>query len=193
MCACGAYNAALVSLQLGAGSPTPASRSNLLLSSPDRRANFSAASRHPPAGGLGEPPAVATVRRSSRAADTVSHRQQWAPQSPPSPPPRSRTRSHSRRRSRRRPRGGRRVRGHALVRPVAGFCTGYAVKKAGRAGAFVGGLGFMALTAAERSGYIAVRWDRSSATAWRRSTSTPTAGSTTPTWAGPRLCAVHGG
>ena len=25
---------------------------------------------------------------------------------------------------------------------------------------FVGGLGFMALTAAERSGYIAVRWDR---------------------------------
>ena len=43
---------------------------------------------------------------------------------------------------------------------VAGFCTGYAVKKAGRAGAFVGGLGFMALTAAERSGYIAVRWDR---------------------------------
>ena len=43
---------------------------------------------------------------------------------------------------------------------VAGFCIGYAVKKAGRAGAFVGGLGFMALTAAERSGYIAVRWDR---------------------------------
>ena len=30
----------------------------------------------------------------------------------------------------------------------------------GGAGAFVGGLGFMALTAAERSGYIAVRWDR---------------------------------
>ena len=43
---------------------------------------------------------------------------------------------------------------------IAGFCTGYAVKKCGRVGALVGGVGFMGLTAAERSGYIAVRWDR---------------------------------
>ena len=40
-----------------------------------------------------------------------------------------------------------------------GFCSGYALKKIGRAGATTVGIIFMSLTAAERSGYINVRWD----------------------------------
>ena len=40
-----------------------------------------------------------------------------------------------------------------------GFCSGYALKKIGRAGATTVGIIFMSLTAAERSGYIDVRWD----------------------------------
>jgi uncharacterized membrane protein (Fun14 family) len=42
---------------------------------------------------------------------------------------------------------------------ATGFCTGYALKKAGRAAATTAGLIFMALTAAEQKGYIDVRWD----------------------------------
>jgi uncharacterized membrane protein (Fun14 family) len=43
---------------------------------------------------------------------------------------------------------------------VMGFCSGYAMKKAGKALAVVIGLGFMALQAASSYGYVEVKWQK---------------------------------
>jgi hypothetical protein len=52
------------------------------------------------------------------------------------------------------------VAGTASFGTVTGFCSGVALKKIGRAAAAVTGVLFMGLTAAERSGYIEVKWDK---------------------------------
>ena len=41
-----------------------------------------------------------------------------------------------------------------------GFCSGYALKKIGRAAATTVGVIFLGLTSAQRSGYIDVRWEK---------------------------------
>jgi uncharacterized membrane protein (Fun14 family) len=43
---------------------------------------------------------------------------------------------------------------------VCGYCSGYALKKIGRIGAIVGGLGFMTLQTLSYSGYITIDHDR---------------------------------
>lgn len=50
--------------------------------------------------------------------------------------------------------------GTASFGTVTGFCSGVALKKIGRAAAAVTGVLFMGLTAAERSGFIEVKWDK---------------------------------
>mmetsp|Transcript_55816 Transcript_55816/g.135228 ORF Transcript_55816/g.135228 Transcript_55816/m.135228 type:complete len:130 (+) Transcript_55816:119-508(+) len=43
---------------------------------------------------------------------------------------------------------------------VMGFCSGYAMKKAGKAVAVVVGLGFVALQTASSYGYLEVKWQK---------------------------------
>jgi len=43
---------------------------------------------------------------------------------------------------------------------VMGFCTGYALKQAGKAAAVTGGAFFMGLTAAEKAGFVTVHWEK---------------------------------
>ena len=43
---------------------------------------------------------------------------------------------------------------------LAGFCSGYALKGIGRAGAFTVGCLFMGLTGLQRAGYIEVNWNK---------------------------------
>jgi len=50
--------------------------------------------------------------------------------------------------------------GTASFGTLSGFCSGLALKKIGRAAATVAGVIFMSLTAAERSGYIEVKWTK---------------------------------
>jgi uncharacterized membrane protein (Fun14 family) len=50
--------------------------------------------------------------------------------------------------------------GTASFGTLTGFCSGVALKKIGRAAAAVTGVLFMGLTAAERSGFIEVKWEK---------------------------------
>lgn len=43
---------------------------------------------------------------------------------------------------------------------VMGFCSGYAMKKVGKALAFIVGMGFIGLQAAATTGYIQIDWEK---------------------------------